>query len=348
MTDDRQTGDDRRAVVGIVSRSQLVRIGGGFAVAMILLAVLAVGLGLEDLRTMLSTASIEWIAVAFLSTGLCFAAWARSWQIVLGVIDVDEPFSTLVVTYAAATFANFVTPMGQAGGEPFIAYVLSRETDASFEDSLATVVTVDLLNLLASFGLALCSLVLLAARIDLPNSIESIAGGLAVAAIGVVILATISWRFRTRLAGVIEGGIEPAARLVPGLTVTGIQNRLRELYDAFNRIGAERRTLARAFVFSISGWALFVLPLILAGRAVGLMIGPFVAFFVVPASMLAGYVPSPGGLGSIEVVLTGLLLALVAVTAAEAYAITLIYRIATYWFGITVGGIAALELLRRQ
>lgn len=51
-------------------------------------------------------------------------------------------------TYLAATFANYTTPFGQAGGEPFIAYVLSADTEASYEESLASVSTADLMHLL--------------------------------------------------------------------------------------------------------------------------------------------------------------------------------------------------------
>ncbi|WP_230198663.1 lysylphosphatidylglycerol synthase transmembrane domain-containing protein [Halopiger djelfimassiliensis] len=339
--------DDRRARTGGISRPQLLRIGAGFAVAVVLLLVLAVGIGLEELRETLSNAALEWVVVACLSTGLCFAAWTRGWQLVLGVADIDESFSRLFVTYLAAMFANSVTPMGQAGGEPFIAYVLSTETGASYEDSLASVVTADALNLVASFSLATVSLGVLVWRIDLPGAVEPIAGAVAVVAVGIVAVATVGWRFRPELERSVSGLLVPVIRRLPGVTVAGIRKRVAELQTAFGRIADEPRLLVRVFAFAYLGWALYVLPLYFAGRAFGIAVDPIVLFFVVSASMLAGYIPSPGGLGSIEAVLTGLLVALLALGSTEAYAVALTYRLSTYWLAVVAGGLATLALVRR-
>lgn len=341
------TGDRRRAV-RFGSRSQLLRIGAGFVVAGLLLLVLAAGTGFEELRTTLSSARLEWLAVACLSAGLGFAAWTRGWQLVLRVADVDESFPRLFVTYLTAMFANAVTPMGQAGGEPFIAYVLSRETGASYEDSFASVVTADLLNLVASFSLATASLVILVWQFDLPSTVEPIAGALAVFAVGLAVVATVGWRYRPALERAFESLVVPIVRRLPYVTAASVRERGRELGTAFGRIADEPRLLLRVFAFSYLGWACYVLPLYFAGRAFGITLEPVVLFFVVSASLLGGYVPSPGGLGGVEAVLTVLLIGLVALSSTEAYAVALAYRVATYWLVVAVGGLAAFALLRRQ
>lgn len=338
---------DRAPITSVVSRSQLLRIAVGFVVAGLLLAILAAGIGIEELRAALSTADLGWIAAACLSTCASFTAWTWSWRIILGVADVDEPFRKLLVTYAAATFGNYVTPMGQAGGEPIIAYVLARETGASYEDSFASVMTADLLNLAASFGLATLSVGVIVWRSDLPEAVEPVAGGLAAVAVGALAIATIGWRFRRSLEQSVARSLAPVVRLLPGVTIETFRERLRELRTAFDRIAAEPWALVRALAVSYLGWILFVLPLYFAGRALGLAVDPLVAFFVVSASMLAGIVPSPGGLGSVEAALTGLLVALVALNPADAYAVALVYRLTTYWFALVVGGLAALAVVRR-
>lgn len=331
-----------------VSRAQVGRIVAGFAVASVLLAVIAAGVGIDEVRGALATASPGWLVVACCSMCLCLCLWTRSWQVILGVTGVDESYRTLLVTYAAATFANYVTPMGQAGGEPFIAYVLSRETEASYEESLASVVTADLLNLIASVGMAILSLGVLVWRSELPTALAPVAGGLVVTAAGVLAVATVAIRFRATVERSLMKLVAPIGRLVPRLTVDGVRERLGELRAAFDRLAADPRALGRAFALSVLGWTLFVLPLFLAGRALGLTVDPVVVSFTVSASMLAGYVPSPGGLGSIEVALTALLVALVGLSSANAYAVALLYRLTTYWFAIGVGGLAALAVVRRQ
>ncbi|QSW99601.1 lysylphosphatidylglycerol synthase transmembrane domain-containing protein [Haloterrigena alkaliphila] len=339
---------DRHRTLWLASRSQLLRIGAGFAVAVTLLAVLAAGTGLAELRATLATARLEWLVLACCSTVCCFAAWTRGWQLVLGIADVEAPFPRLYVTYVTAMFANAVTPMGQAGGEPFIAYVLSRDTGASYEESLASVVTGDLLNLIASFSLATTSLALLVWRVDLPDSIEPLAGAVPVVALCVLVGTLVGWRYQIAFGRSLERLVAPIVRRLPVVTLEGLRERLFDLRAAFGRIADEPRLLASVLGYSYLGWVLYVLPLYFAGRAFGVAIDPLVLFIAVSASMLAGYVPSPGGLGGVEAALTGLLVALVAVSSAEAYAITLTYRVATYWLVIAGGGLAALAVLRRE
>ena len=339
---------DRHRTPRLASRSQLLRIGAGFAVAVTLLAVLAAGTGLAELRATLATARLEWLVLACCSTACCFAAWTRGWQLVLGIADVEAPFPRLYVTYVTAMFANAVTPMGQAGGEPFIAYVLSRDTAASYEESLASVVTADLLNLSASFSLATTSLALLVWRADLPESVEPLAGAVPVVALCVLVGSLVGWRYQIAFGRSLERLVAPILRRLPVVTLEGLRERVADLRAAFGRIADEPRLLARVLGYSYLGWALYVLPLYFAGRAFGVAIDPLVLFVAVSASMLAGYVPSPGGLGGVEAALTGLLVALVAVSSAEAYAITLGYRVATYWIIVFGGGLATLAVLRRE
>ncbi|WP_246985619.1 lysylphosphatidylglycerol synthase transmembrane domain-containing protein [Halorientalis marina] len=338
---------DGRAVLDFATRKTLVRIGVGFGIAAIILYLVAVGIGTEDLSRAFAGAQLRWLAVGCLSTFVGLVAWGKAWQVVLEVADIREPFRRLVVTYFAATFANYVTPLGQAGGEPFIAYVLSRDTDASYEESLASVVTADLLNLLPFFSFAAVGMGWLLWQANLPTAARPLAMGLLALAVGVPAFAMVGWRFRGRLAAGVLRLVAPVARRTPRLTVAGIRERMRDLGAAFDRIASDPRALARALVFSYVGWVFFAAPLFFAGRTVGIAIGPLLILFIVPASTIAGIVPSPGGLGGVELALTGLLIALVGLSEADAYAVSLVYRVASYWFAILVGGLAAIYVVGR-
>jgi uncharacterized protein (TIRG00374 family) len=338
---------DGRAVLDFATRKTLVRIGVGFGIAAIILYLVAVGIGTEDLSRAFAGAQLRWLAVGCLSTFVGLVAWGKAWQVVLEVADIREPFRRLVVTYFAATFANYVTPLGQAGGEPFIAYVLSRDTDASYEESLASVVTADLLNLLPFFSFAAVGMGWLLWQANLPTAARPLAMGLLALAVGVPAFAMVGWRFRGRLAAVVLRLVAPVARRTPRLSVEGIRERMRDLGAAFDRIASDPRALARALVFSYVGWVFFAAPLFFAGRTVDIAIGPLLILFIVPASTIAGIVPSPGGLGGVELALTGLLIALVGLSEADAYAVSLVYRVASYWFAILVGGLAAIYVVGR-
>jgi conserved hypothetical protein len=339
--------EDSPGLAAFASRRTLVRILLGFLVAAVVLSLFAVGVGTEDLSRAFAGARLRWLALGCLSTAVCLVAWGKAWHVVLGVVGIEESFRRLVVTFYAATFANYVTPLGQAGGEPFIAYVLSQDTDASYEDSLASVVTADLLNLLPFFSFATVGLGWLLWQASLPSVARSLALGLLAMAVGVPAITVFGWRFRARLSRTVIRVSAPVVRRVPRLTVAGLRERMANLGTAFDRIAADPRALVRALVYSYVGWAFFALPLYFAARTVGLPLEVVLVFFIVPASTLAGLVPSPGGLGGVELALTGLLVALAGLTGTQAYAVALVYRIASYWFALAAGGAAALYVIKR-
>ena len=325
----------------------LVKTGIGFVIAVLLLAIVAAGVGVEQLTHALADAEWRWLAAGCLSTLLCLIFWGKAWQVVLSVVGVTVKFRRLVVTYFAATFANYVTPLGQAGGEPFIAYVLARDTEASYEDSLASVVTADLLNLMPFFSFAAVGLSVLLWRAELPAATRPLVFGLLGLAVGVPVFAVGGWTFRHPIREAVLWLVAPIVRRTDRIGLPSIRRRINDLYESFERIASEPKALVRALAFAYLGWVFFALPLYFAGEALDLPIGMLLVLFVVPASTLAGIAPSPGGLGGVEVALVVLLLGLTTLTAAEAYAVSLVYRLASYWFALVVGGVAALWVVRR-
>jgi uncharacterized protein (TIRG00374 family) len=333
---------------GFATRETLAKTSVGFVVAAVLLYVVATGLGIDRLSETLRGADLRWVGAACLSTIVCLVCWGKAWQVVLHQVDIDVSFSRLVVTYFAATFANYVTPLGQAGGEPFIAYVLSRDTGATYEDSLASVVTADLLNLLPFFTFAAGGLSFLLLRAELPTTAQPLALGLLTLALGVPVIAISGWWFRAQVRDGIVRLIRPLARRTSRVSVEGIHKRIDDLYTAFGRIAQNPLALVKAVFFAYLGWVFFALPLYFAGLALALPVDPLLILFIVPASTLAGLTPSPGGLVGVEVALVGLLVALTPVGATAAFAIALIYRLASYWFALLVGGGATLLVVGRS
>lgn len=55
--------------------------------------------------------------------------------------------------------------------------------------------------------------------------------------------------------------------------------------------------------------------------------------------------PTPGGLGGVEALMVTLLTSLTMMQPQTAAAVTLAYRLASYWFVIVTGGVAAAYLV---
>jgi hypothetical protein len=332
----------------LVDRKRLIQAGLGFVVAIAVIYFIAASIGIDELLRVLSDAKLQWIALGCLSTAICLLAWTRAWQVVLGVVGIPVQFKKLVVTYFAATFANYVTPLGQAGGEPFIAYVLSRDTEASYEDSLASVVTADLLNLLPFFSFAGIGFAALLYNASLPDRIRPLALGLAAMAAGVPLLAAGTWRFRFRVGRFILKLVAPVAKRIKYVSLDSLRNRMRDLNTSFERIADDPRALIRALFYSYVGWVFFALPLYFAGLALESHIPLLLVFFIVPASTLAGLVPSPGGLGAVEGALLVLLVAIAGLAQPMAFAAALLYRVASYVFALVLGAAGALLVIGRN
>lgn len=99
-----------------------------------------------------------------------------------------------------------------------------------------------------------------------------------------------------------------------------------------------------SLALSVVGWVLFALPLYTSALALHDTIPLAVALFVVPASGLATVIPLPGGLGGVEILLTGLVASMTGIDASAAEMIALLYRLCAYWFVIVLGGICSAYL----
>ena len=328
-------------------RRTLAKIVIGFVVAAVLVYLLGHVVGWRSIGRALAGADGRWLAVACASTLLGLIAWSKAWQVVLGVVGITVPARRLMVTYLAATFANYVTPFGQAGGEPFIAYVLAQDTDANFEDSLASVVTADVLNLLPFFNFAAVGFALLLLRARLPAVIRPLAFGLTAIAIAVPAIAYVGWNHRQAVENAVLRMLGPVVGRTKRFTVDGIRRRIDRFYESLELIAADPRNLLYALVFSYTGWVFFALPLYLASLTLHLPIDPLLILFIVPASTIAGLVPTPGGLAGVEATLVALLVGLASLSGGEAFAVATVYRIASYWFALGVGGLASFYVIAR-
>jgi hypothetical protein len=327
----------------------------GFAGAALALSALVWFAGVDDLAVAfrgLDRSILAAIAVA----ALCWlVAWGQSLRAVLGALDVQVPPRRAFLLYAAAVFANSVTPFGQAGGEPVSAYFISRSTRTGYERSLAAIASVDTLNFVPSILLALTGLAYYGAAFTFGDRLYTVVGIVVGLAVAVPTAVYTLWRSRERLAIRAAGDL---ARLLAALTrfIPRIQapspDAILARFEAFvrdiERVATDRRTLARALGFSALGWLCLMAALWLALAALGHYVAPWVVFVVVPVGAIASIAPFPGGLGGVEFALVLLLVPITAVPVAVATSVALVYRGGTYWFPMLVGGAAVAWLEGRH
>lgn len=326
----------------------------GFVAALTILAAFTWLVGWQDIITTIIAARTGTLLAGALVSFTGILLLGVSWWIM--VKDVAMlPFRDGISVFLPAQFMNAITPLGQLGGEPFIAYLVSQDADIPIEDSFGAILAADLLNTVPFFTLSLTGIIIFLIYTPINGLITSILkivlGIAALVALAVILI----WRkegWTIRFFG------ELGAILRSIIRFTGLQNRpklgrinrrlMREKGKRFSQILKDTlrqpRKVAAALTITHIANLLSAFGLYLIILALGVDAPISALLFLLPAAMLAGYLPLPGGLGGIEVALTLLLIAIIDLPASIASAAVLLFRFSTYWTTIFTGGVLASQL----
>lgn len=323
----------------------------GFGVALTVLTVLLLVVGVGDLLAALGRADRRILAPMLLVALGWLFAWGLALRTVLSVLDVSMSVPRAFATFAAATFANNVTPFGQAGGEPVTALLIAKSTDTEYETGLAAIASVDALNMVPSIGFALLGVGYYATVFTLGRRLRLAAVAVGLAGIIVLVATYVGWARRDQLellalqfATVV---LRTLGRWIPRVTPPsqeGLRRRVESFFGAIERVATDRRRLGVALSYSALGWIGIMTSLWLSLYAVGVTVHPAVVLLAVPVAALSAAAPLPGGLGGVETILVALLLPIPDVTPAGAAAAIVLHRGVTYWFPLVIGAFAAGRL----
>ncbi|MFC7235435.1 lysylphosphatidylglycerol synthase transmembrane domain-containing protein [Halosegnis marinus] len=316
----------------------------GFALAAVVLAGVLSLVGIGRVTEAIVAADLATLA-AVLGVAVCWlSAWGLALHTVLSGLGSSVRRHVAVLVFAAATFANNVTPFGQAGGEPVAALFVSRAGDTEYETGLAAIASVDSLNFVPSILLASGGIAYFSTRVAFGDRLRFASYAVGALALAVPVLAVVGWRYRYRVEGAAIRAVTPVVRflgrVVPGRMPPArdaIRSRVEGFFHAIERVTGDRRRLALALGFSTLGWLCLATSLWLSLAALGEAVAYPVVLVVVPVGAIAGITPLPGGLGGVEAVLIALLAAL-GVPAGAAAAAVVVHRLGTYVLPTVVGG----------
>ncbi len=277
---------------------------------------------------------------------LWLVAWGLCLHTVLRALGTPTSRVQSIVVFTAATFANQVTPFGQAGGEPISAFLISEAADTEYENGLAAIASVDTLHFFPSIGMGLVGIGLFVLRgFDFGRNLLLASLTVVVLLAGFVLALTLGWRFRHRIETTVLSVLPPIVRWV-GRTVprvsaptrADIEHRVGGFFDSIARIASNPRLLVLAGLFSCIGWLTLAICLWISLASIGVTV-PFVAMLIVlPVASIAGIFPLPGGIGGVETAFIVLVVSTTGVATTAATAAVVIYRGATYWVPMLVGG----------
>jgi hypothetical protein len=320
----------------------------GFAGALVVLTALVTLVGVGRIVDALSRAEPAVLAAVIVVATVWLTSWGLSLRTVLGILGSKVPAQLAVLVFAAATFANNVTPFGQAGGEPVTALFISRTADTEYETGLAAIASVDSLNFVPSIVLAVVGIGYFSATVAFGRRLQFAAVAVGALALVIPVAAYLGWRNRyaveRRVVRLFTPFIRGVGRLLPRRSPPDphvIERRIEGFFHAIERVTGDRRGLVMALTFSTLGWLSLAGSLWLSLYALGYTVPVAAVLVVIPVAAIAGITPLPGGLGGVEAVLIALIVPTTGVTVAAATAAVVVHRTATYWLPTLVGGGAA-------
>jgi uncharacterized membrane protein YbhN (UPF0104 family) len=247
----------------------------------------------------------------------------------------------------AGDFFDVLSPAGPVSSEPIMARFFSVATGVGYSDALGVRSTAKYVKSGAQVG---CSVVVGAVVLAGSPAVTPILVTLGAAAAGLVILAGLLLRSRTRLSGVLVAVLTPVVVRVSGLyrdrpygraTVADAVGRYWQRIVAFRETPGLLALVAGGGLLeqALTATALWVA---LAGVGVDPALLPIVV--VVPLPQVASVVPIPGSLGAYDLLLGGALVAVTGAPGAAATAAVLLVRTLTLPFGAVVGGLCVASL----
>ena len=279
-----------------------------------------------------------------------FLVWGYVWHTFFKKLGINSNLKKSYKLFMAGNFMNSVTPLGQVGGEPFMAYIVSKNTGSSYEKSLSSVISSDLLNTIPNLTYTLVVIT----YIFLFGQVRSFYGktiGILLALSFIVLGAGILlWRGNEY----IESKIKILVDFI--VSKSGMARKIYEtsyeklvtVRKTFREAGEDRSHLIKTT--AISHLALPTQFITLYLILLGLNVQPAFSevIIIVLLAGLAIFSPTPGGTGALEAALSGLLILFypgIGLDVAAAAAV--LFRLTTYWPGIPIG-YAALISLRRE
>ncbi len=285
--------------------------------------------------------------IASIGLGIAtMGVFAFTWYRLLNKTGIKVNYWKSLKLFYAGQFLNSVTPLGQFGGEPAMAYIIKKHRDTKYHEAFCIVLSADIINAVPAFTFILGGGAYLLLFSSMPDSLNyMIATGVAIALLGAA-LTYIIW-YKTR---VIESAVSSILRKINSITGLGsnlekkFREKMDEIQETLSTVGENPSHLLKtalvahlSFVFSFSA-------LVLITHSVNASPDLTKLYFIITISGLAEFTPTPGGAGAYEATMTGLLTTLTGIPLSTAATISILYRLATYWPDIALGYLSLMKL----
>lgn len=328
----------------------------GFLIAIILLALLIYGVGWKSLLGTLVKVNFIWIIFSLILTFICLFLWSMSWRNIISCVGKKIKARDIFPLFLSGVFANNITPLGQAGGEAAIAYILSSKSDIDYEECFATILVTDIINLLPFLIFSIFGILLIVLRFEIGENILLMGSGGIALSIGVLLFFYVLLTKRlffekivlsitSRIAKVINT-ISPKWR--KKLKREKVEEKIAGFYKSFSMMKENKTNLMKSLFYSFLGWIFMVFAVRYIFIALGQNLSILIALFIVALTSVVSFTPLPGGTGGVEITITLFLSTLIGLSLSISSSIAILFRFVTYWIPLIIGGLISISLLKSK
>lgn len=294
----------------------------------------------------LTEVKLGYLALATAFGLLTFVFWAFTWQILFGGIGITSKFSNTIKMALAGNFMNSVTPLGQFGGEPFIAYIISDNTDASYEKSLSCIVSADIMNatpIITYMGAGLVYLLFFGVLRGIFVKFAYLTAILLVLGLTLIYFLWFKEDSLKKVIFHIVDWLESRISVLESYS-DSLKSKIESVEESFNKVGEDPGIILKGLVLShlAIGSQFVALYFVLVSK--GLAPSVTAIFFTVIIAGFSIWAPTPGGSGAYEATFSAVLMLFYPLSLDTALAVAILFRIATFWSGILAGYPAILSL----
>jgi uncharacterized protein (TIRG00374 family) len=289
----------------------------------------------------LDEVDLRWLPLIL---GAQLASFACIWHMQKLALPSATWFS-IITTHVAGNAFNRITPLGGVTGAALQARLL-YDSGISPAASSSAMATQSILGSVALGALPLCALPLLA--VTGTAAPDELIAGAWIGAVVFVMLAAIFviLLWTQRPMAWIGNTIDAVGSRIRGRPRSGLGDRLVRERNAMRTILGSR--WPEAIADSIGRWIFEYVVLLAILIAIGASPNPVLVLFAMTIGALLSLVPlTPGGIGFVELGLSGTLIA-AGIAPNEALLATLAFRLVSFWLPLPFGLVAVWVFRRRH
>lgn len=309
-------------------------------ISVIILLVMLWFVGIEQVLEALRIANIYIVALAILTQIFTYFMYTLRWQILNRLADMDISIRELLPMVLVGLAVNNITPSGRGGGEPVRAYVLAKEKDYQFEETLATVVADRALDTFPFVVLAAVTILAMTLYFKMPTWLLVVMIVAVVAIIiilAVLIYMCVNPGFGTRVEGWIIGLVRRFYKKNSEELENNIHEAIFGFQNTMKTLISNKRGLVITVSLSFFIWVLEIIRVYLVFLAFGANVSPIVIGEVFIVASLVGMIPLlPGGLGAVDGLMI-LFYSSAGISSSVSAAATVIERLISFWMATIIG-----------